>query len=310
MRRTPPADEDEGVAMDEPPPRLRVGVVGVGRAGSVMAAALDRAGHRVVAAHAVSDASRARAEALIGEAELLDVPEVFERSDLVLLSVPDDVLTGLVAGAAEAGYVHPGQFVVHCSGRYGIAVLDPATEVGALPLALHPVMTLNGVTLDLQRLSGCPFGVTSPPVLRPVAEALVVEMGGEPVWIDEEQRTLYHAALATASNHLVTLTVEAMELLTAAGVDEPGRLLAPLMGASLDNALQLGVAGLTGPVVRGDSGTVAGHVEAVGQHSAQAKAAYVAMARLTADKALAAGRLQPAQAEALLDVLADPETRS
>lgn len=293
--------------MDEPAARLRVGVVGVGRAGSVMAAALDRAGHRVVAAHAVSEASRSRAESLIGEAELVSVPEVFSRSDLVLLSVPDDVLAGLVAGVAEAGHIRPGQFVVHCSGRYGIAVLDPATTVGALPLALHPVMTLNGVSLDLQRLSGCPFGVTAPSVLRPVAEALVVEMGGEPVWIDEEQRTLYHAALATASNHLVALTAEAMELLTVAGVAEPGRLLAPLMGASLDNALHLGVAGLTGPVVRGDSGTVADHVAAVAEHSAQSKAAYLAMARLTADKALAAGRLRPAQAEALLDVLADPE---
>lgn len=296
--------------MPDEPPRLATGVVGVGRAGSVIAAALDRAGHRVGVAHAVSEASRTRAEALIPQAELVDVPEVLRRCDLVVLSVPDDVLPGLVASLAENGHIRPGQFIVHCSGRYGVDVLAPATQAGALPLALHPVMTLNGLSVDLDRLSGCPFGVTAPEVLRPVAEALVVEMGGEPIWVEESQRTLYHAALATASNHLVTLTVEAMELLTAAGVSEPGRMLAPLMGASLDNALRLGVAGLTGPVVRGDAGTVAGHVQAVGQHSPQSRAAYVAMARLTADKALAAGRLRPIQAEALLEVLAEPEARS
>jgi predicted short-subunit dehydrogenase-like oxidoreductase (DUF2520 family) len=275
----------------------------------VIAAALDRAGHRVAVAHAVSEDSRARAEALIPQAELVEVPEVLQRCDLVVLSVPDDVLPGLVAGLAENGHIRPGQFIVHCSGRYGIDVLAPATDAGALPLALHPVMTLNGLSIDLDRLAGCPFGVTAPQVLRPVAEALVVEMGGEPVWVEESDRTLYHAALATASNHLVTLTVEAMELLTAAGVAEPGRMLAPLMGASLDNALRFGVTGLTGPVVRGDAGTVAGHVAAVTEHSPQSRAAYVAMARLTADKALAAGRLRPAQAEALLEVLAEPEAR-
>lgn len=296
--------------MTDAPPRLVTGVVGVGRAGAVIAAALDRAGHRVAAAHAVSEDSRARAESLIPDAQLVDVPEVLRLCDLVVLSVPDDVLPGLVAGLADNGHVRPGQFIVHCSGRYGIDVLAPAIEAGALPLALHPVMTLNGLSVDLDRLAGCPFGVTAPQVLRPVAEALVVEMGGEPVWVEESDRTLYHAALATASNHLVTLTVEAMELLTAAGVVEPGRMLAPLMGASLDNALRLGVAGLTGPVVRGDAGTVAGHVQAVAEHSPQSRAAYVAMARLTADKALAAGRLRPGQAEALLEVLAEPESRS
>lgn len=295
--------------MNDAPPRLVTGVVGVGRAGAVIAAALDRAGHRVAVAHAVSEDSRARAEALIPQAELVEVPEVLQRCDLVVLSVPDDVLPGLVAGLAENGHIRPGQFIVHCSGRYGIDVLAPATDAGALPLALHPVMTLNGLSIDLDRLAGCPFGVTAPQVLRPVAEALVVEMGGEPVWVEESDRTLYHAALATASNHLVTLTVEAMELLTAAGVAEPGRMLAPLMGASLDNALRFGVTGLTGPVVRGDAGTVAGHVAAVTEHSPQSRAAYVAMARLTADKALAAGRLRPAQAEALLEVLAEPEAR-
>lgn len=286
------------------PPRLRVGVVGTGRAGAALGAALDRAGHRVVAAYAVSDLSRVRAQALLPHAELVTVPEVLARADLVLLTVPDDVLPGLVAGLAETGQVRPGQLLVHASGRYGYGVLDPATRRGALPLALHPVMTLTGTSLDLDRLAGCPFGVTAPDPLRPVAEALVVEMGGEPVWVHEGHRALYHAALAHGANHLATLVTSTLDLLRAAGVETPARLVTPLLAASLDNALRLGDGALTGPVARGDAGTVSAHLREIGAVSPESRAAYVALARLTADRALAVGLLRPDLAEPLLVILA------
>jgi predicted short-subunit dehydrogenase-like oxidoreductase (DUF2520 family) len=125
------------------------------------------------------------------------------------------------------------------------------------------------------------------------------------VWVPEERRTLYHAALAGGANHLVTLVVEAMELLRAAGVDDPAAMLGPLLGAALDNGLRLGMNGLTGPVARGDAGTVAGHIEELAKVSLEGTRAYVAMARLTADRALAAGLLRPEDAERLLEVLAD-----
>jgi predicted short-subunit dehydrogenase-like oxidoreductase (DUF2520 family) len=192
------------------------------------------------------------------------------------------------------------------SGRYGVSVLEPATRRGGLPLALHPVMTFTGRSDDADRLRGTCFGVTAPEVLRPAAEALVIEMGGEPVFIAEEKRDLYHAALAGAANHLITLVAQATDLLKTAGVTDPARLLSPLLFAALDNALRFGDAGLTGPVARGDAQTVAAHVsalEAAPSASPAAVAAYIAMARLTADRALAAGLLKPADAERLLDVL-------
>jgi predicted short-subunit dehydrogenase-like oxidoreductase (DUF2520 family) len=295
------------VTEQDAPPRLRVGVVGTGRAGAVLGAALARAGHHVVAAYAVSDLSRLRAEALLPGVPLVPVEQVLAESDLALLTVPDDVLPGLVTGLVEAGAFHAGQFVAHASGRFGYGVLDAATRVGCLPLALHPVMTFTGTTIDLARLSGCPFGVTAPDQLRPVAEALVVEMGGDPVWVSEGNRVLYHAALAHGANHLVTLVTQTLELLGAAGVDHPARLVAPLLSAALDNALRYGDAALTGPVARGDAGTVAAHVHELGEVSPEARVAYVALARVTADRALAAGTLRPDAAEALLDVLARTE---
>jgi predicted short-subunit dehydrogenase-like oxidoreductase (DUF2520 family) len=284
-------------------PRLAVGVIGVGRAGAPLAAALARAGHPVVGAHAVSERSRRRVDEFLPGTPLMSVADLTAAADLVLLTVPDDVLGDLVAGLAGTGAITPGQFLVHASGRFGIAVLEPATRQGALPLALHPVMTLTGSRSDLDRLSGCPFGVTAPPVLRPVAEALVVEMGGDPVWIPESARPLYHAALANGANHLVTLVAQTLDLLGRAGVDAPADLVRPLLSAALDNALRTGDEALTGPVARGDAATVAAHLEVLSEAAPEARAAYVAMARLTADRALVAGRLDPAAAEALLDVL-------
>ena len=129
-------------------------------------------------------------------------------ADLVLLTVPDDVLPDLVSGLVATGAPMDGRLIAHASGRHGLAVLDPAVRAGALPLALHPVMTFTGRPDDADKMAGISFGVTAPPPLVPVAEALVVEMGGEPVFIAEDKRGLYHAGLASAANHLVTLVVQ------------------------------------------------------------------------------------------------------
>jgi len=286
------------------PARLRVGVIGTGRVGAVLGAALARAGHQVVAVSAVSDASIQRADRLLPGVPREQPAVVLAAADLVLLTVPDDALPDLVAGLAATDAPLEGRLLAHTSGRYGIRVLDPATRRGALPLALHPVMTFPGRPDDLDRLTGISFGVTAPDQLRTVAEALVIEMGGEPVFIAEENRGLYHAALASGANHLVTLVVESAELLGKAGVPDPSRMLTPLLTAALDNALRLGDAGLTGPVARADADTVASHVAALREVSPEALRAYVALARLTADRALAAGIQDAPAAQRLLDVLA------
>ena len=282
------------------PARLDVGVVGAGRVGAVLASALARAGHRVVAVSGASSASRARAAALLPQVPLLPVDEVARRASLLLLAAPDDALPPLVEGLAARGCVAPGALVVHASGRHGLDVLEPATRAGALPLALHPVLPFTGTALDLDRLAGAAFGVTAPPELRTVGEALVVEMGGEPVWVRDELRPLWHAALAHGANHLVALVASAADLLRAAGAEEPSAVLAPLLAAALDGALRQGDAALTGPVSRGDAGTVRAHL---GVLPDTVRPAYVALARLTADRALASGRLAPTDAGPLLDVL-------
>jgi predicted short-subunit dehydrogenase-like oxidoreductase (DUF2520 family) len=280
-------------------------VIGPGRAGIALARALQRAGHQVTAAAAVSERSKQRARDNFPGARLSEPAGVLAEADLVLLTVPDDVLPALVAGLAATGAPYAGRLVMHASGAHGTSVLDPATREGALPLALHPVMTFTGREDDVDRIKGVCFGVTAPEPLRAAGEALVIEMGGEPVFIAEQDRPLYHAALAFAANHLVTLVAEAATLLRDAGAENPHRMLGPLLGAALDNALRFGDAGLTGPVARGDGSTVAAHVAAIAAAEPGALPAYLALARLTADRALAAGMLSASDAERLLDVLGD-----
>jgi predicted short-subunit dehydrogenase-like oxidoreductase (DUF2520 family) len=196
--------------------------------------------------------------------------------------------------------------VVHTSGAHGIGVLDAAAARGAVALAVHPAMSFAGRPEDLARLDGTVFGITAEPEYQPVAEALVLELGGESVWIPETARPVYHAALTHAANHLVTLQADAMELLAAAGVVAPARVLAPLTGAALDNVLRLGDAALTGPVSRGDARTVAEHVDVLRRRSADLVDSYIAMARRTAQRAAAAGRIDAEQLAGLLTALAVP----
>lgn len=288
------------------PAQLAVGVIGAGRAGTAMAVALSRAGHQVVAASAVSDASLARVSRHLPGAVIRGPEEVIARSNLVLLTVPDDALPGLVSGLAATGAPLAGRMLVHASGRHGLAVLEPATRLGALPLALHPVMTFTGRDDDADKMHGICFGVTAPEALRPVAEALVVEMGGECAFIAETDRDLYHAALASSANHLITLVAQAGDLLRSAGVTDPARMLRPLLGAALENVLLLGDGALTGPVARGDAATVAAHVAAISSAAPQALPAYLALARLTADRAMATGTLKAEQGKGLLGVLSEP----
>ncbi len=286
----------------EQPARFTVGVVGTGRVGAVLGAALHRVGHRVVAASAVSEESLHRAHELLPGIPLLGVPAVVAAADLVLLAVPDDALSGLVAGLAATGAFHPGQVLVHTSGRHGVGVFEPAARSDVLPLALHPAMSFTGTRIDLERLPDCVFGVTTLKELRPLGEALVLEMGGEPVWVEEEDRPLYHAALTHGADHLVTLVAQSMELLEDAGVDQPGRVLTPLLAAALDNALRTGDQALTGPVVRGDAGTVAEHLAELAA-APQIRSTYRALARASVQRALQRGRLRPAAAAAVIEVL-------
>ena len=255
---------DASPSVDDRPARLSVGVVGAGRVGAVLGAALAQAGHRVVGRvggrptpPAAGPTSCCPAYAGARRRRRCWPPPSWS-----LLTVPDDVLPGLVEGLAATGAIAPGQLLVHTSGRYGVAVLDPATRAGALPLALHPAMTFTGTArgpgpagrLLLRRhRAGAAAADRRGAGRRDGRRA----RSGSP----RRPRPLYHAALADGAEpprHAGR---------RGGGPAARGRgrasrrgCSAPLLGAALDNALRSGDAALTGPVARGDAGTVAAHV--------------------------------------------------
>jgi predicted short-subunit dehydrogenase-like oxidoreductase (DUF2520 family) len=281
----------------------RIGVVGAGRVGAVLSAALRAAGHEIVAAAGESTASRMRIDALLPGVRRAKPTDVARSTDLLLLTVPDDMLENVVTTMVGARAIRPGQVVCHTSGRHGLAVLRAASDIGAIPLALHPAMTFTGTAVDLDRLPGCVFGVTAREEHRELAESLVGDIRGVPMWVPEDKRTLYHAGLAHGANHLVTLVAQAMELLAASGAEDPAATLRPLLSAALDNALTSGDAALTGPIVRGDVNTVAAHLAEIAETAPATIPSYVAMAKATADRAVLDGRLLPIRADKIVRLL-------
>ncbi|WP_068149259.1 Rossmann-like and DUF2520 domain-containing protein [Rhodococcoides corynebacterioides] len=259
--------------------RLSVGIVSAGRVGAALGEALDRVGHVVFGCAAVSDASRERARTRLPDAAVLPAAEVAARSELLVLAVPDVELPALVHGLARTGAVNPGTLVLHTSGANGVGVLAPLAGHGVVTMAVHPAMTFSGKPEDTDRLSSACFGITAADEIGfAIAQSLVLEIGGEPVGVREDARTLYHAALAHGSNHLVTVVNDALDALRTALADteltgqqpvesRPGgvaeRVLAPLLSAALDNVLRSGPAALTGPVARGDADTVDAHLRAL-----------------------------------------------
>lgn len=284
------------------PEQASVGVVGAGRVGAVLAAKFRAAGHRIVGVSGRSDASRLRVQTLLPGIDLLDPADIVERADIVLLCVPDDALVDVATHLA--GHARPGQLVLHTSGRHGLDALAGFARAGARPIAFHPAMTFTGTEVDLERT--CALGLTAAAADRPVAEALVAELGGTAEWIGDADRTSYHAALSHGANHLNTLVSQAMDVLRQAGVADPSAVLRPLLGAALDNALDYGDAALTGPVARGDVATVQAHTETLGSDPAVLDT-YIALARATATRAAASGRIDAATAAALRQVLSEAE---
>lgn len=216
--------------------RLGVGIVGAGRVGPVIGAALAGAGHAVVGITSGSDDERA--SAVLPGVPVLETAEVVRRAELVILAVPTGELPALVAGIAATGGWQIGQLVLHTDPAQGIEVLRPAAERGAIPLAVHPAITFTGTSIDLRQLRAAFAAVTAPAAVLPIAQALAVEMGCEPVVIAEADRAAYADAIATATEFSRSIIGQSTARLREIGVENPGGYLSALVQSTVERALR------------------------------------------------------------------------
>ncbi|MBL8651071.1 MAG: DUF2520 domain-containing protein [Sphingopyxis sp.] len=280
----------------------RVGIAGTGRVARAMALALaPRSAEPVLIWGRSPDQAQAAASA-VGATIAQACVELAAHCDLILLAVADDALAAVVADLA--GALSPGAepFVCHVSGGSGAAILASLRDRGALTAAVHPAMTFTGdPALEMERMTGAHFAITAPDA-EALAEArtLVGRLGGIAVEIAEERRPLYHAALSHAANHLVTLLAGASQALRVAGADEPEALLAPLVGAALENSLERGFDALSGPLLRGDADMIRGHIAALARDCPELLPAYRAMALATLDELGRSGKAPAPELRAIV----------
>jgi predicted short-subunit dehydrogenase-like oxidoreductase (DUF2520 family) len=215
--------------------RLGVGIIGAGRVGPVIGAALAGAGHALIGITHGSDDDRV--ESMLPDVPFLDSLEVVRRSELVVLAVPHDDLPGLVSGLAELEAWQIGQLVLHTDPAHGLGVLGPAVARGAIPLAIHPAIAFTGTSMDLRQLTDAYAAVTAPAAVLPIAQALAVELGCEPVVIADADRPAYGEAIATATEFSRSIVRQSTGLLASIGVENPRAVLSTLIHATVDQAL-------------------------------------------------------------------------
>ncbi len=220
--------------------RLSVGVIGAGPVGAVLGKALAAAGHVIIGIASTDPKNIERAEALLPEVAVATVPEIIEKADFVLFAIPAEEISKTISGLVEAGLFRAGQLVAHTAGEFGIEVLEPAASKGVIPLAIHPAMTFTGTSIDLSRIRESYFAVSAPNVALPIVQALVIEMGAEPLVISEADRKIYFEAISVANNFSKLIVNQSIGLLESVGIDNARSVLAPVIRSAVEEALAEG----------------------------------------------------------------------
>jgi predicted short-subunit dehydrogenase-like oxidoreductase (DUF2520 family) len=292
-----------------PGERPTTGIVGGGAVGTALAVALTRAGWPVQAVASRDPERRQRLAAAVGGARAFaEAQALLEEVEFIILAVPDDALTGL-AGSLR---MYSGQAMVHTSGALGAEVLAPAMAAGTQIGSFHPLVAFADTERAVAALQGATVAVEGDEQLLVLLAGLAEALGARPVRLAPGSKGAYHAAAVLAAGGFVALLDAIATLGRVAGLDEAGALAiyGPLIEGTLGNARSLGIrVALTGPMTRGDLGTLAAHLDTLAREAPGVLELYVAAGRREIDLAVARGALAPETAEAMRASLADALAR-
>ncbi len=285
---------------------LEIGFVGAGKVGPALALLLQRAGYSIAGVASRTDESANKlAERL--NCSALSKEDVARCSGVLFITTPDDSIAAVAQEIADKGAFQPGQVVLHMSGAHTARLLEPASRQGAITLSVHPIQSFASVEQAINLIPGTYFSIEGDRRGYQFAEEMVEKLGGYHFKLDADSKVLYHAAASVASNYLVGLLNTALELLAAANVPADVRLPAflPLVEGTLNNINNLGIPqALTGPISRGDCGTVKKHLDGM-KELPELLSVYQTLGLVTVGVALNKGTIDEKQAAALRTLLAN-----
>jgi len=269
-------------------------IIGLGKVGAAVGHLLQRAGYSIVAVVDSAEDTIHKNITYTGGKGHTDIGQLSLSADCFIITTGDDQIEE--ACRTLAPHLHSRAVVLHMSGAGSLAMLDAAKRAGAKVGSIHPLQTFSDVEAAIQSLPGSFFGVTVDPSLAPWADRFVRSLGGIPFFIAEEDRPLYHAAACVVSNYFVGLLFMAERMYSLLGLSEMEAKKAfwPLLMGTMRNIDGKGIApALTGPIARGDLGTLEKHMESIGKRIPELLPLYKALGQITTDAAQKQGRLAP-----------------
>lgn len=290
----------------------RISVIGAGHAGTSMAFAIHSVGYIISAVASRSLSSARRCAELVGcNNYSTDPVKTAKSSDVVIISTPDDVIGDVCDRIASGGGFVSRQIVMHLSGSQTSDILGSARNAGARVLSFHPIQSLPHPQDAPERLKGAFVSIEGDSDAIPFGMKFARELGGIPFEINTKLKPLYHSALCVASNYLVAIADLSVELLRSSGISnctDPLEVILPLMRGTLENLKAIGLPdALTGPISRGDVGTIESHMVQISQNTPDLLDYYRLLGKLTVNIALRKGTIDTSRASEILSTISSKD---
>lgn len=282
-----------------------IAILGLGKVGTAFGYLLKRAGYNVVAASRSSSALKKELPYTVGKL-FLDYTEAATNAKFIFITTPDDVIENVCKKITEAGAIKEGKSVLHMSGAAGLKILNSARNAGAYIASIHPLQSFADIDGAIKSIPGSTFGVTADEEIKNWCVKVVQDVGGIPLIIQEKDKSLYHAGACIASNYLTALIHTVLEIYQSFGLEAKDALSAiwPLIGGTLRNIESAGtISALTGPIARGDIGTIKNHLDAFQNKFPNLIPLYCEIGLITVEMGKAKKSLSDKKAEAIKELL-------
>jgi predicted short-subunit dehydrogenase-like oxidoreductase (DUF2520 family) len=292
--------------MGHPAADDRIAILGLGKVGTAVGYLLKSSGYRIVAVADASAAALEKGTSYTGGEAFTNPSRAAAQANCIIITTTDDAIAPVCAEIVRNSAVEPGDKIIHMSGAGGLNLLAPARAAGAKVGSIHPIQSFADVNGAIRNIPGSTFGITADEALADWAVAVVRDLQGVPFFVPEKDKALYHAAACMASNYLTTLMHMVEKTYQTLGLtrDEAIRAFWPLVKGTLVNVESNGTVGaLTGPIARGDSGTIEKHLQAFRTSLPDLLAPYCILGLMTVEIALEKKTLSPDRAETIKKLL-------